>query len=66
MRNQHTPAPWAAHESRVTGPQGEPIAAAPDLLAALEQINNVALGHPYAGCTCGEIARAAIAKARGE
>ena len=32
-----------------------------DLLkAALEKINNVALGHPYAGCTCGEIARAAI------
>ena len=34
-----------------------------ELLAALTEINNVALGHPYAGCTCGDIARAAITKA---
>ena len=33
-----------------------------ELVAALEKINNVSLGHPYAGVTCGELARAAIAK----
>lgn len=27
---------------------------------ALTEINNVALGHPYAGSTCGDIARAAL------
>jgi hypothetical protein len=42
------------------------ITAAPDLLAALEEINNVALFQPYAGVTCGNIARAALAKAKGE
>jgi hypothetical protein len=42
------------------------IALAPEMLAALEEINNVALGQPYAGCTCGEIARAILAKLKGE
>ena len=42
------------------------IALAPEMLAALEEINNVALGQPYAGCTCGEIARAILVKVKGE
>lgn len=31
-----------------------------ELLNALEEINRIALGHPYAGSTCGNVARAAI------
>lgn len=37
-----------------------------ELLAALKDISNTALGHPYAGVTCGEIARDAIAKVESE
>ena len=60
-------------EIEFTGPHGVEqranarlIALAPEMLAALEEINNVALGQPYAGCTCGEIARAILAKVKGE
>ena len=37
-------------------------AAAPDLLAALREIESAARLFPYAGVTCGEIASSAIAK----
>lgn len=40
------------------------IAAAPDLLEALEKISKMDVGNPYAR-GCAEIARAAIAKATG-
>jgi hypothetical protein len=38
-------------------------AEAEGLRKALEKINQTALSHPYAGVTCGEIARAALGKA---
>lgn len=41
------------------------IASAPELLDALRKISETALAYPYSGVTCGEIARAAIAKASG-
>jgi hypothetical protein len=40
-----------------------------ELIAALEEIDRIALSHPYAAMTCGEvanIARAALARAKGE